>query len=190
MGAVGGAPLSVTFGIPTGMKTSQFISSVVSAISLCIMLGCGEAQSPKSKMEFSPLSREDEQRLDKQRALVISAARSRYGTTGLTRTKADLPVLQRLVDDHVFSRTQTFELQSLGVALGDVLATELQLHWELVTDQYGADPVLRAGTAQVQVAALTMISKRVEDGKAVDLEDLVEGVRDTLKEMKESGDYK
>jgi hypothetical protein len=50
--------------------------------------------------------------------------------------------------------------------------------------------VLRYGTAQVQVAALTMISKRVEDGKEIDVADLVEGVRDTLKRMKESGDYK
>jgi hypothetical protein len=93
-------------------------------------------------------------------------------------------VLQRLIDDRAFDKTQTFELQSLGVVFGDVLATELRLHWELVTDEYGNDPVLRYGTAQIQVAALTMISKRVEDGREIDLTDLVEGVRKALKLIK------
>jgi len=141
-------------------------------------------------MEFHKLSREDEQRLAKQRALILSAVQSRYGTTVFTRTTNDLPVLQRLIGDRAFEKTQTFELQALGVVFGDILATELGLHWELVTDDYGTDPVLRYGTAQVQVAALTMISKRVEDGKEIDVADLVEGVRDTLKRMKESGDCK
>jgi hypothetical protein len=141
-------------------------------------------------MEFNNLDREHEQRLNKQRAVVLSAARSRYGTAGLARNKSDLAVLQRLIDDRVFGKTQTFELQALGVVFGDVLATELGLHWELVTDGYGTDPVLRYGTAQVQVAALTMISKRVEDDKEIDVVDLVEGVRDTLKQMAESGEYK
>jgi hypothetical protein len=155
-----------------------------------MLLGCGKAQSSNSKMEFSKLSPEQEQRLDKQRDLVLSTVRSRYGTVRLTRTKDDLAVLQRLVDDRVFTKEQTFELQSLGVAFGDVLASELGLHRELVTDDYGTDPVLRSGTAQVQVAALSMISKRVEDGKQVELHDLLDGVRDTLKEMKESWKYK
>jgi hypothetical protein len=155
-----------------------------------MLLGCGRVQSPKSKMEFSKLTLEQEQRLQRQRAFILSAARSRYGTAIFTRTKTDLPVLQHLVDDHAFNSAQTFELQSLGVVFGDVLARELGLHWELVTDDYGTDPVLRYGTAQVQVAALTMISKRVEDGKPVDLADLVEGVKGTLKELKESGSYK
>lgn len=172
-----------------GVNRSQIITSAGLLVWLCAMLGCDTGQLSKSKMEFSRLPPEQEQQLDRQRTLVLSAARSHYGTTGFTQTKADLPVLQRLVDDGVFGRTQTFELHSLGVVFGDVLANELGLHWELVTDKYGTDPVLRYGTAQVQVAALTMISKRVEDGKPVDLEDLMEGVRTTLREMRESGSY-
>lgn len=140
-------------------------------------------------MKFQKLSPADEERLTKQRALVLATARSRYGTAEFTRTRSDLPLIQRLIDDRVFNKTQTFELQALGVVFGDILATELGLHWELVTDEYGTDPVLRYGTAQIQVAALTMISKRVEDGEHIDLMNLVAGVRDNLNEMKASGDY-
>ena len=159
------------------------------ASALFLFAGCTKAESKKSKMQFHKLTRAEEEQLARQRMLVLTTARSRYGTAKFTRTKSDLAVLQRLVDDRAFDKTQTFELQSLGVVFGDILATELGLHWELVMDEYGSDPVLRYGTAQVQVAALTMISKRVEDGREIDLTDLVEGVRKTLKEMKDSGNY-
>ncbi len=163
------------------------IIMVVVASALCVVAGCSKIESRKAKMEFHKLSREQEAQLVEQRTLVLSAVRSRASTREFTRTTNDLPVLQRLIDDRAFDKTQTFELQALGVVFGDVLATELGLHWESVTDEYGTDPVLRLGTSQVQVAALTMISKRVEDDRQIDLVDLVERVRVTLKEMKESG---
>jgi hypothetical protein len=112
--------------------------------------------------KFSELSIDDQMRLERQRALVAAEAKKRYGTPQLARTKADLPVLQRLIDNHAFSRTQTYELQSLGVAFGDVLASELPLRWVMVTDEFGTDPTLRFKDTTIQVNALTMISKRIE----------------------------
>src|SRR5262245_33375139 len=139
------------------MTSSRFLALTVIAMALCAFLGCGRGGSSKASMEFSSLPLDQQGRLDRQRARILSAAQSRYGTARFTKTKADIPVLQRLIDDRVFSPTQTFELQSLGIVFGDVLANELGLHWELVTDEYGTDPVLRYGTAKVQVAAMTMI---------------------------------
>jgi hypothetical protein len=104
----------------------------------------------------------------------------RYGGLSLTRAKADLPILQRLLDDHVFARTQTYELQSLGVAFGDVLASELGLRWMIVTDEYGTDPTLHLPKTTIQINALTMISKRVERGDAVDLSWLLAQTREAL----------
>src|SRR4051794_7614553 len=102
---------------------------VVGASALCVLAGCSKTESRKSKMEFHKLSQEQEALLVKQRTLVLSAARSRSGTREFTRTTNDLPVLQRLLDESAFDKTQTFELQALGVVFGDVLATELGLHW-------------------------------------------------------------
>ncbi len=147
-------------------------------------------EAPAAKMTFQKLSPDHEKRLATQRALVLSAVRFRYGTDRFTGTTNDLPVLQRLLDDRVFTKEKTDELQAMGVVFGDVLATELGLHWELVTDEYGTDPVLRYETRPIQVAPLTMISKRVEDDKEIDLVDLLEGVRETLHDMKDSADYR
>ena len=118
---------------------------------------------------FSELSPEDGARLEQQRGVVAAAAMQRYGAAPLTRTKADLAVIQRLLDDRVFAGTQTYELQCLGVAFGDVLASELPLRWVMVTDEYGTDPTLRYKDTSIQINALTMISKRVERGEDVDV---------------------
>ena len=140
--------------------------------------GHGNGQSVQP--QFAELSRQDAARLDNQRAVVASAAKARYGTVRLTKTKQDLPVLQRLIDDKVFAKTQTYELQCLGVAFGDVLASDVPLRWVMVTDEFGTDPTLRFKDTSIQVNALTMISKRVEKGERVDLAALVRINREQL----------
>jgi hypothetical protein len=138
--------------------------------------GPSQLAAPK----FSELSRDDLASLDKQRALVAAAAKQRYGVSGLLRTKADLPVLQRLIDDHAFAKTQTYELQSLGVVLGDVMASELPLRWMMVTDEFGTDPTLRYKDTTIQVGALTMISKRIERDEKVNVTRLLQITREQL----------
>ena len=132
--------------------------------------------------KFNELSDSDRVRLDQQRAIVAATAKQKYGTGGLTKTVADLPVLQRLIDDNAFNKTQTSELQSLGVAFGDVLASELPLSWAMVTDEYGTDPTLRYKDRPVNINALTMISKRVERGEVVNLAQLLQITRDQLRQ--------
>jgi len=147
---------------------------------LSFLFGCSQkAASPL----FTELSAEDSARLEQQRAVVATAAKQRYGTPALTKTKADLSVLQRLLDDQAFAKTQTYELQSLGIAFGDVLASELPLHWMMVTDEYGTDPTLRFKDTTFQINALTMISKRVERGESVDVASLLVITRQQLAQL-------
>jgi hypothetical protein len=130
--------------------------------------------------KFTELSREDGARLDQQRAVIAAAVKRRYGTTVLTRTKQDLPVLQGLIDEGVFNKSQAYELQSLGVAFGDVLASEFPLRWAMVTDEFGTDTTLRFKQTTVQINALTMISKRVEKDEPVNLSYLLRITREQL----------
>jgi Domain of unknown function (DUF3806) len=137
--------------------------------------------------KFSELSHEDRTRLERQRAIVAAAAKQRYGASILRKTVADLSVLQRLIDDKVFSKTQTYELQSIGIAFGDVLASELPLRWVMVTDEYGTDPTLRFKGTTVQINALTMISKRIGRDEKVNLSELLRITREQLAGLSESG---
>ena len=157
-----------------------------SLIVLVLLSGAGllfgqSANDSAHEPRFSELSREDSERLDQQRTLVAAAAKQRYGTV-LTGTKKDLPIIQRLIDDKVFKKSQTYELQSLGVVLGDVLASELPLRWVMITDEYGTDPTLRLKDTSVNINALTMISKRVERDEPVDVFRLLQQNREALSE--------
>jgi hypothetical protein len=139
---------------------------------------------------FSELAKADRARLDSQRAVVRRTLKTRYDVARLSGSRADIPLLQRMVDDRIFSKSQTYELHSLGVAFGDVLAKELGLRWVIVTDEYGTDPTLRYRDTTIQVNALTMVAKRVEEGRAVDLQAIYEGVRSHIAETLKSGDYR
>lgn len=46
---------------------------------------------------------------------------------------------------------------------------ELSLRWYEVTDAYGTDPTLRYESTSLPINAMTMISKRIEEGKEVDV---------------------
>jgi len=144
-------------------------------------------RNPTPEPKFSELSKDDCARLERQRAVVAAAAR-RSGTASLTGTKSDLPVLQRLIDDKVFKKSQTYELQCLGVAFGDVLTSELPLRWVMVTDEYGTDPTLRFKKTTIQINALTMISKRVEREEHVDVAELLRRIHEQLVQPGKTGD--
>jgi uncharacterized protein DUF3806 len=172
------------------MDYSKFhcTSILLAILTLSFATGCSKQEAAQPAMtKFTELSETDRARLDQQRAIVLAAAKQRYGTPVLTRTAKDLPVLQHLIDDKVFSKMQTYELQSLGIAFGDVLASELPLRWVMVTDEYGTDPTLRFKDTTVQVNALTMISKRIEKGEEVDLRELLRRTQEQLTRFSESG---
>ena len=160
-------------------------NSMLTATLTVGLLGVLFGQSrPKLMPEpkFSVLSKDDAARLERQRAVVVAVAK-RYSAAPLTGTKSDLPVLQRLIDDKVFTKSQTYELQCLGAAFGDVLTSELPLRWVMLTDEYGTDPTLRFKKTALQINPLTMISKRVERGEHVDVSKLLRITREQVTQI-------
>lgn len=98
----------------------------------------------------------------------------------LTKTKNDLPVLQKLIDDRVYGKSETYELQCLGVVFGDILTSRYPLRWVMIRDEYGTDPTLRFRSTSININALTMISKRIEGDQPVSLTDLLRQTGDAL----------
>src|SRR5260370_27505457 len=97
-------------------------AAFILALLLSFIAGCSKPQVPPHLTpKFNELSDSDRVRLDQQRAIVAATAKQKNGTGGLTKTGADLPILQRLIEDNAFNKTQPYVLQSLGVAFGDDL---------------------------------------------------------------------
>ena len=120
----------------------------------------------------SNLTQEDEKLLQQQTQVVNDFLIS-LGECPLTETAKDCPRLQAILDGNVLSKTDTWQLQCLGIALGSVMAKVLGLHWIIVTDEYGRDPALQFQNTSLIIYPLTMISKRVERGEAVDVSQLL-----------------
>lgn len=128
---------------------------------------------PPGIQSIVPLDEAGRRHNEQQREIVAALAR-RYVGAEPRGTRADLRILQRIIDTGVLDATRTYELQALGVVLGDVLAEELGLDWVVVRDEYGRSRALRFGDTDNLIFPVTMISKRIEAGLPVDVEALYE----------------
>lgn len=128
---------------------------------------------------------EDIDQLAKQWLVADRYVQEQCGGARLQQTEADLPLLQQVIDAQAIAPSQTFELQCLGVAFGRVLASKVEgLDWAIVDDEYGRDPTLRYRQTTLQFNVLTMISKRVEQGKHVDVKGMYGHLRDEVNRLK------
>jgi hypothetical protein len=94
-----------------------------------------------------------------------------------------LGVIQAILDNGWIEKQETWKLQSLGVAFGDALVQEVpELFWVAVDDEFGRDPALRWLQTSTLVFPLTAISKRVEDGIAVDVYQIFGGFQKAIRE--------
>jgi hypothetical protein len=133
---------------------------------------------------YQGLSGLERRRLEEQRELVRELGRRHVGSATTGRSLEDLRVIQGILEREVIEPAQTYELQALGVALGDVMASQLGLDWIAYEDEYGRSRALRLGETDVVIFPITMISKRVEAGLPVDLHELWEKTRRTLGEAR------
>lgn len=131
---------------------------------------------------FVPLSGADRDILRTQRSVVDELVRRHVGSPLTASGLEDLRVLQQLIDLRVLKPDQTFELQALGVALGDVMAAQLGLQWVAVQDEYGRSRGLRLGETQVVIFPVTMISKRIELDVDFTVDELYRKSRQTVEQ--------
>lgn len=87
----------------------------------------------------------------------------------LSKTKSDLPALQTIIENGPYTESPENELVVIGTAYGDILATELGLHWVVVTDEYGTDIGLQYRNLEIYLFPRDMIVKRFEQGEEIDL---------------------
>lgn len=144
------------------MKTtfgSYAAALVITIVLVGSLAGCAKPETARDDLPYRELSSAEREQLDAQRAVVAAVAQERYGVRGLNKSEADLTVLQRMLDDRVFGEDQTYELRSLGVAFGDVLASELPLRWMAIEGLEGSRPTLRFRDTPQDFDALSLLEK-------------------------------
>jgi hypothetical protein len=160
----------------------QFIANILKA------LGLTSDPAESGKMKFGPIPVDVSDDMNRQRVFVAALVSKHLPGRQLTSCKEDFAILQAIVDKRLLTTQQTWELQALGVCFGDALVGYIPgLSWSLVTDEYGTDPTLRFKDTTTQFNALTMISKRVEDGSEVDLAHIAQWLVEFI--AKESAEF-
>jgi Domain of unknown function (DUF3806) len=103
----------------------------------------------------------------------------------LSGRKSDLALLQQALDSKLLEPEATYSLQALGVAFGKVFVENNEHYdWWMVEDEYGRDPAIRYKETTLLVFPQTMISKRIEDGEAVEVRMMYEGLCKRLEEIR------
>jgi len=123
------------------------------------VVGCGEGKSEQetelNQMEqiISELTAEDVARVTKQRAVVEIYLGDEDSRRKYKKGPGKLGLLRTLLQHNVFKPNQTYELQCMGIVLGDVFVQELGMQWIMVEDEYGKDPAVKLdGTSIITVS--------------------------------------
>lgn len=128
--------------------------------------------------KLSPLNAQDIAALNAQRQLIQHYQSTRDLLEKYPTVAGKLGTLRSLLDVRQFQPEQTYELQAMGVVLGDVFVQDMGFEWVMVSDEYGRDPALQYRNSSILLFPLTMISKRIESGEAVDVFALYNGIAD------------
>lgn len=108
--------------------------------------------------------------------------------SNLHGSRADLLLIQKLLDLGTVEREATYTLQALGLAFGEVFIKEnAGYDWWMVQDEFGRDPAIRYKQSTLLAYPRTMISKRIEDGESVNVNDLFDGLCRRMEELVEKG---
>ena len=139
------------------------------------------------EQRITALTEADQQRLRDQRAVVEKYLGNEDSRQKYKTAAGKLGTLRALLQAGAFKREQTYELQCLGIVLGDAFVQELGMEWIMVEDEYGRDPAVRMPNTTIILYPLTMISKRLERGEPVDVFELLNGVAAQVEDLQRQG---
>lgn len=140
---------------------------IIISLLTTIFLSTGSVIAAEQKI--LNLTNQDHARLKQQRAIVEKYLSKKDLETKYKTPAGKLGTLRALLKANVFSKSQTYALQSMGIVFGDTFVLEMGFHWVIVEDEYGRDPAIKYKDTTIILHPLTMISKRVEKGEAIDV---------------------
>ena len=110
--------------------------------------------------------------MEQQRNTIDDLARRHLGRQLQREPQADLDILQLLLDKQLVKADDTLQLQAMGVVLGELYCEVLGVDWVVYDDERGRSRALRWKHQQELLYPITMISRRVEAGVQVSMEDI------------------
>jgi hypothetical protein len=146
---------------------------------------------PPPGQKIEPLSRDDLARMARQREVIEKyLGGDAENLRKYQRADGKLGLLRTLLERGVFQPAQAYELQCMGIVLGDALVQHCRVEWRAVEDGHGRDPCVQVPGTSIVLFPLTMISKRVEKGERVDVFNLFNQTEAKIEELRHIADRK
>ena len=152
-------------------------------IAMLVMVFTGPAVAQLAEKRIIELSADDKARNDRQRRIVGNLVRENFGYVKLEGSKSDLYYLQRIVDKKLVGRHDSYDLQALGVILGDIMDKNLPVRWVVVEDKYGRSRALQFEETKSLYYPVTMISRRVQNNMEVNVRQLYKDTELSVKAL-------
>ncbi len=150
------------------------------APALIAILSIQSAQAEKQWPQVSDMRWTEKRQLDSQREWVENLTKEKLGQQ-IRQTPDDLETLQRIIHRGLIKKEQSYQLQSLGVVLGDLFVKELGLEWRIYQDEKGRSRATCAPNTQECLFPITMLSRRMEVGLMPDVQKIYTEAGDMIK---------
>ena len=121
------------------------------------------AQASEIERRIAPLSAIDQQFMASQRQTIEELA-NRLGRQLTGDPDRDIDTLQQILDRNWIASDDKLGLQAMGIVLGDLLGSTLDMDWVVYFDRAGRSRALRYRDRDIFLFPVTMISKRWEIG--------------------------
>lgn len=130
---------------------------------------------------ITELSPEDQAWLRRAESHILGILRAKYGDASFDRSEKDLVSVQRLIDDGSIRTKDILEAQCVGVVLGHVFVERTSMRWKRVANSFGDMISLHDDSIHFTLYPFTMVSKRLEGGREIDLVALFEDLATSLR---------
>ena len=156
-----------------------------------LLAGCGGEKTKEphvsDEQKITALTAADTQRLTDQRAVIEAFLGNEDSKRKYHAAAGKLGTIRAILQADKFKPDQTYQLQCLGIVLGDVFVQELTMEWVMVEDESGRHPAVRMPGTTIILFPQTMISKRVQRGEKVDVFDLFNRIAEDVELLKKQG---
>lgn len=122
--------------------------------------------------------------LTRQRTEIKDLIARHIGILRLKNGKADVVLLQGLVDKKAIRSVDVRGWQGLGIVFGDILVGEFGLHWVSYEDDLGINKALRWRKTENYVFPVTMFSKRVQFREKIDVAAVYDKMANDIEQFK------
>lgn len=134
-----------------------------------------DPNEPEAVVE--PLSKGQAFIMKTQRQETLDLIARELGIMHFDAGLTDLATLQRVYDRKILRNDHIREWQGIGILFGDILVNQFSgLHWVSYEDELGASKALQWRNTRNFVFPITVFSKRIQFGEAIDVRAIYEQI--------------